>query len=267
MTNWDEIDVFAKEWIKAAGSLIKESFSKELVITTKSNKNDLVTEIDRNTEKFFIDKIRETYPDHKILGEEGLGDTISSLEGIVWIIDPIDGTMNFVHMQRNFAISIGIFENGIGKVGLVYDVVHDELYHAKKGQGAFLNELELEPLQTATVSEGILGLNPTWIIENKRIDHNMLVPLVKDVRGTRNYGSAALEIAYVAAGRLDAYISPRLSPWDYGGGKVLVEELGGIATDLKGKPLDLLSTTTVFISKPGLHGEVMSQYLQNGNWS
>lgn len=267
MANWEQIDADAKTWIKAAGSMIRDSFTEELVIHTKSNQNDLVTEIDRNTEKFFINKIREAYPEHKILGEEGLGDQITSTDGIVWIIDPIDGTMNFVHMQRNFAISIGIFENGIGKIGLVYDVVHDELYHAFKGHGAFMNDIALKPLSSSVVSKAILGINPTWIIPNKRIDPSILTPLVKAARGTRNYGSAALEIAYVAAGRLDGYISLRLSPWDYAAGKILVEELGGIATDLKGKPLDLLNQATVFISKPGLHDEVMNQYLQRGNWS
>ncbi len=267
MTNWEEIDLLAKDWIKAAGSMIKESFSKKLVIETKSNKNDLVTEVDRKTEKFFIDKIKKTYPEHKILGEEGLGDQITSMDGVVWIIDPIDGTMNFVHMQRNFAISIGIYENGVGKIGLVYDVVHDELYHAKKGHGAYMNDIKLKPLKSTNVSEGIIGINPTWVIENKRIDPSVLAPLVKNARGVRNNGCASLEIAFVAAGRLDAYISLRLAPWDYAAGKILVEELGGIVTDLKGVPLDLLSKTTVFVSKPGLHEEVMEGYLHNGNWS
>lgn len=267
MINWNEVDIQAKDWIKAAGAMIKNSFSEELVIGTKSNKNDLVTEVDRKTEKFFIDKIRQTYPEHKILAEEGLGDHITSMDGIVWIIDPIDGTMNFVHMQRNFAISIGIYEDGVGKIGLVYDVVHDELYHAIKGHGAYMNDIELKPLKTADVSEGIIGINPTWIIENKRIDHNVLAPLVKEARGTRNNGCASLEIAYVAAGRLDAYISLRLSPWDYAAGKILIEELGGIVTDLKGGELDLLSQASVFVSKPGLHEEIMQRYLHNGNWS
>lgn len=267
MTNWEQIDTHAKEWVRAAGSMIKDSFSKELVIQTKSNKNDLVTEIDRNTEKFFVNKIKETYPDHKILGEEGLGDNVTSTDGIVWIVDPIDGTMNFVHMQRNFAISIGIFENGVGKIGLVYDVVHDELYHVLKGHGVFMNDIALKPLSTTNVSEAIIGLNPIWIVPNKRINPSVLTPLVKDARGIRNHGSAALEIAYVAAGRLDAYISLRLSPWDYAAGKILVEELGGVVTDLKGEPLDLLSKTAVFISKPKLHEEVLGRYLTIGNES
>lgn len=266
MTNWVDIDRQAKAWLKDAGLMIKESFSKTLQIETKSNRNDLVTEIDRKTELFFIEKIRKAYPEHKILGEEGLGDHITSTDGIVWMVDPIDGTMNFVHMQRNFAISIGIYENGIGKIGLVYDVVHDELYHCLKGNGAYLNEIALKPLKKAKVSTAIIALNPTWVTENKRIDPNVLSPLIKDLRGTRNYGCASLEIANVAAGRLDAYISLRLSPWDYAAGKIIVEELGGTVTDLRGAPLNLLDQTSVFISKRGIHKEVMENYLNNGNW-
>ena len=94
----------------------------------------------------------------------------------------------------------------------------------------------------------------------------MLGPLIKDSRGTRNYGCASLEIANVAAGRIDAYISLRLSPWDYAAGKIMVEELGGVVTDLRGEPLNLLDQTSVFISKHGIHKEVMENYLHNGNW-
>jgi myo-inositol-1(or 4)-monophosphatase len=266
MTNWVQIDAQAKEWVRDAGHMIKKSFSKTLEIQTKSNKNDLVTEIDKETEQFFIEKIREAYPEHRILGEEGLGDKIKNTNGIVWMIDPIDGTMNFVHMQRNFAISIGIYENGIGKIGLVYDVVHDELYHCISGNGAYMNDIALKPLLPVGITKGIIGLNPTWVTENKRIDPRILGSLIKDLRGTRNYGCASLEIVYVAAGRLDAYISLRLSPWDYAAGKIIVEELGGIVTDLKGEPLNLLDQTSVFISKPGLYEEVMQNYLHNGNW-
>jgi myo-inositol-1(or 4)-monophosphatase len=266
MTNWQTIDTYAKAWIKEAGVKIKESFTKSVQVQTKSNPNDLVTDIDKETEQFFIQNIRSVFPEHQILGEEGYGDRLEALSGIVWIIDPIDGTINFVHQQRNFAISIGIYENGIGKIGLIYDVVRDELYHAYKGNGAYLNEERLPSLPTVEVNEAILGINATWVTENRRIDHSLLTPLVNHVRGTRSYGSAALEIAYVAAGMLDAYITLRLSPWDFAAGLVIVEELGGVATTLKGTPLNLLEENTVFFSKPGLHQEIMGKYLLDGNW-
>ncbi|WP_077211383.1 inositol monophosphatase family protein [Bacillus dakarensis] len=261
-----EIYRYAKQWIVEAGERIEKSFKETLDVETKSNRNDLVTNMDKETEQFFIKKINETFPNHKILGEEGFGDELESLKGVVWIIDPIDGTMNFVHQQRNFAISIGIYEDGIGKIGLIYDVVHRELYHAIKGEGAFLNEAPLDKLQEVPVQNAIIGVNATWVTANRRIDPAILGALVKDVRGTRSYGSAAIEIASVAAGRLDAYITLRLSPWDFAAGLVLVEEVGGVASTLRGEKINLLKQNSVFFSKPGLHEAVLKDYLKDGNW-
>jgi myo-inositol-1(or 4)-monophosphatase len=264
--NWKNIDSYAKQWVKEAGEIIRASFDQTLNIQTKSNANDLVTNMDREIEQFFIEKIRETFPDHKILGEEGFGDHLDSLEGVVWILDPIDGTMNFIHQQRDFAISLGIYENGIGMIGLVYDVVHDELYHALKGSGAYMNELKLPDLERVEVDKAILSLNATWLLENDRIDHNLLIPLAKDVRGIRSFGSAALEMVFVASGRLDAYISLRLAPWDFGAGAVIAEELGGVVTNLKGEKLNFLAKDTLFVAKPGLHETILKKYLRDGNW-
>lgn len=266
MVDWKKIDDFAKSWIKEAGEEIKKSFKNTLNIETKSNRNDLVTNIDKQTEQFFIKKIKEIFPDHKILGEEGFGDRIEKLTGITWIIDPIDGTMNFIHQQRNFAISIGIYEDGIGKIGLIYDVVLDELYHAFKGEGAYLNDIRLPALKETKVSEAIVALNASWVIQNKKIDPAILTRLALDVRGTRSYGSAAIELAGVASGRIDAYISLRLAPWDFAAGLVLIEEVGGVASTLHREPLNLLKQNTVFVAKPGLHQVIMKNYLNNGKW-
>ncbi|MFD0049167.1 inositol monophosphatase family protein [Actinomycetes bacterium NPDC127524] len=263
MANLKEIDTYAKTWIKEAGERIKSSFEHKLNISTKSNPNDLVTNMDKETEQFFLEKITETFPGHQILGEEGMCSDVSDLTGIVWVIDPIDGTMNFVHQQRNFAISIGILENGMGKIGLVYDVVHDELYHTIRGEGAFMNDVKLPPLKAVPVNEAILSLNATWVTENKKIDPSILAPLVRDVRGTRSYGSAALEMAFVAAGRLDAYMSMRLAPWDFAGGAILIEEVGGEVTTMTGEKLDYLKGNSLFVSKPGLHQLISEKYLSN----
>ncbi|OCA85588.1 inositol monophosphatase [Bacillus sp. FJAT-27225] len=264
--DWEKLYESAKGWVYEAGDRIRASFDKTLNIQTKANPNDLVTHIDRETEQFFIEKIRAAYPGHRILGEEGFGDTVTDLDGIVWIIDPIDGTMNFVHQQRNFAISIGIYENGVGKIGLIYDIVHDELYHAFSGKGAYLNDKQIPKVGQTNLKEAILALNITWVMENKMIDHNMMIPLVREARGARSYGSAALELIYVATGRVNAYLSPRLAPWDIAGGAVIVEELGGKITDLHGNKIDFLNKSSVFAADPALHQEILTQYLKNGKF-
>ncbi|MGX6442096.1 inositol monophosphatase family protein [Neobacillus sp. K501] len=266
MMDWEYIELLAKQWVIEAGEKIRSSFHQTLNIQTKSNPNDLVTNIDKEIEQFFINKIRTTFPAHKILGEEGLGDELEDLDGIVWIIDPIDGTMNFVHQQRNFAISLGIYEEGKGKIGIIYDVAHNELYHAIKDKGAFMNDVRLPILKETTVKESIIALNATWVMENHRIDHNLMIPLVKEARGTRSYGSAALEMVFVATGRVDAYISMRLSPWDYAGGAVIIEELGGVTSNLRGEKLDYISKDSLLVAKPGLHQTIMKDYLKDGKW-
>ncbi|MCM3568756.1 inositol monophosphatase family protein [Neobacillus mesonae] len=264
--NWDTVYTNASQWVKEAGERIRASFQETLTIRTKSNPNDLVTDIDQEIEQFFISKIRGQYPEHKILGEEGYGDEFEQLDGIVWMIDPIDGTMNFIHQQRNFAISIGVYENGVGQMGIIYDVVHDELYHAIRGNGAYFNDKRILPLKERNVKESIIALNATWVMENHRINHELLIPLARAARGTRSYGSAALEIVYVATGRVDAYISLRLSPWDFAAGAILVEELGGVITNLRGERLDYLSKDSFFAARPGLHQEILTDYLKNGKW-
>jgi myo-inositol-1(or 4)-monophosphatase len=261
MMEWDKINTYAKQWTKEAGEKIRSSFSTILSISSKSNPNDLVTNIDSDIEKFFIEKIREKFPEHKILGEEGFGDELEHLEGIIWMIDPIDGTLNFIHQQRNFAISVAIYENGIGMIGIIYDVVHDELYYAMKGKGSFINGRPLPVLKEVRVSEAIIGINATWVTENNRIDFHKVVPLVKDARGTRSYGSAALELVYVATGRMDAYISLRLAPWDFAAGIIIVEEIGGVASNIVGEKINPLEKSSLVVAKPGLHQEIISKYI------
>ncbi|MBM6618610.1 inositol monophosphatase family protein [Bacillus suaedaesalsae] len=263
--DWNKLDTYAKQWIKEAGNIIRNSFSSQLMIQTKTSPDDLVTNMDHEIEQFFIERITKNFPGHRILGEEGVGDNVQTLVGIVWIIDPIDGTMNFVHQQRNFAISIGIYENGVGKIGLIFDVVSGDLYHAQKGQGAFLNDVSLPKLKNVKLEEAVIGINATWVTENKRIDPTKLAPLIKRVRGTRSYGSAAIELAYVAAGRLDAYITMRLSPWDFAAGLVLIEEVGGLVTTIEGKSLKLLEQNSVFASNASFHDEVVDTYVLGKN--
>lgn len=257
---WNELEETAKEWLFEAGEYIKRSFSATLQIEAKSHKNDLVTNIDKEVEEFILGKIESAYPDHLILGEEGTGHDISDFnKGIVWVVDPIDGTLNFIHQNRDFAISIGVFEEGKGKVGLIYDVMRNEIYHAIAGEGAFVNGERLTPLKPAKLEESIVGLNAFWISNEGLAQNSGLLQVARKARGTRSYGSAAIEIANVAAGRLDAYLSFNLAPWDVAGGSVIVRELGGIITDIEGYELPPFKKSTFLAAKPEIHEEIVRQ--------
>lgn len=256
------IDKYAKSLIKEAGNRIKHSFSSELVIETKSAVNDLVTNIDKETEQFFIQCIKREYPDHRVFGEEGFGDVINDLNGYVWLLDPIDGTTNFIHQQENFAISLGIYKDGQGILGYIYNVMEDDLVSATHDEGAYLNDMRIPVLNSGVLKQAIIGINASWVVPNKYIEHEGMVKLSNAARGTRSYGSAAIEIAYVATGKLDAYISMRLSPWDIAGGMVIAKEVGAIVSTLSNEPISLLGQSTFIVAKPGLHEELLSNYVQ-----
>ncbi|ANU22783.1 inositol monophosphatase family protein [Planococcus donghaensis] len=256
------MDRYIKSLIKEAGHRIRNSFLTDITIESKSNANDLVTNMDKEIEQFFIERIRRDFSGHRIFGEEGFGDDIQNTKGIIWLLDPIDGTMNFVHQKRNFAISLGIYEDGVGKLGYIYDVVNDDLYHGVKDGGAYYNNEKLRPLMETDISESIVAMNATWAIPNRYLEHEAIIQLIRDVRGTRSFGSAALELAYVASGRFDAYISMRLSPWDIAGGMVIAKEVGAITTNFKGDPANLLKQDTFIAANPAIHQELLNKYIK-----
>ncbi|TFJ94521.1 inositol monophosphatase family protein [Lentibacillus salicampi] len=255
----------AKEWVVEAGTTIREKINDPLTISTKSDRNDLVTTMDKDTEYFFMTNIKRTYPDHFIISEEGYGDELQSLGGTVWIIDPIDGTMNFVHQKRNFAISVGIYQDGIGEIGLIYDVMADELYSAKRGEGAFKNNMALSPLpEQKSLYDSILGLNHFWLCENRLVEEKVIQELVRTVRGSRTFGSAALEFAYVAEGIMDGYMTMGLAPWDIAAGIVIVNETRGRTTDAFGGSLNLLQKSSVLTCNPAIQEQIVNEYMIKG---
>ncbi|RYG74038.1 inositol monophosphatase family protein [Lentibacillus lipolyticus] len=261
----DAIYGLAKEWVLEAGSTIRERIYDPLTIDTKADANDLVTTMDKDTEYFFMTNIKNVYPDHSIIGEEGYGDDVATLDGTVWIIDPIDGTMNFVHQKRNFAISVGIYHDGVGEIGLIYDVMANNLYSAKRGEGAFKNEKELPALpQQKNFHESILGVNHFWLCENHLVNEKQMQDLVRTVRGTRSYGSAAIEFAFVAEGSLDGYMTMGLSAWDIAAGIVIVNEVGGVTTTSFGEPINLLKKSSVLTCNPAIQEQIVDGFLLKG---
>src|SRR5690606_29065843 len=159
----------------------------------------------------------------------------------VWVLDPIDGTMNFVHQKQNFAISLAVYDEGVGEIGFIYDVMNDNLYSALKDGGAYKNNKKLPPLNPhKRLNEAVISINHRWLIENRYVDEKVMQQLVRNVRGTRTYGSAAIEFGYVAEGAIDAYITMRLEPWDIAAGRIIVAEVGGLTTNIVGERVNML---------------------------
>lgn len=255
---------YAKTWILQAGEIIRNKIDEPRVISTKSNRNDLVTEMDKQIEEYLVGKIKTNFPNHRIIGEEGYGDELESLEGTVWIIDPIDGTMNFVHQQKNFAISIGIFHDGVGEIGFIYDVMADVLYRAKRSEGAYKNDEKLQTLdKNLKFEDSLLAMNHYFLLENRFVDEKVMHQLIRKVRGSRTYGSAALEFAYVAEGTINGYLAMRLSPWDIAAGVVIVKEVGGLSTTLDGKPLDMMEANSVLTCNPAIRQHLL-EFIKKG---
>ena len=261
----ESLFVQAKEWILEAGKTIRSKMNDPMEVGSKSNPNDLVTTLDKSTEKFFHEKIKKNYTNHLLLSEEGYGDNVKKLDGTIWIIDPIDGTMNFVQQKRNFAISIGIYHNGQGEIGLIYNVMEDELYSAKRGEGAYKNDSKLPDLEKGMIlEESVIGLTHLWLCENRLVDEKTMQELVRTTRGSRTYGSAALEFAFVAEGVLEGYLSMSLSPWDFAAGMILVNEVGGKTTNIDGEPINMLESSAVFTGHPNVHQRIVDDFLKKG---
>lgn len=246
-------DQLIKEWIYEAAKRSKSSFNQTLNIEEKTSRTDLVTNIDKEIEHYFIEQINIHFSGERILGEEGSGHSFTDLEGIVWIIDPIDGTLNFVKQKSDFAIMVSVYEDGIGYLGYIYDVMKDELYSAMKNQGAFLNGEQLKTVEDISLREGLIAISHSLMTSEKNEE---IRKIGRASSGVRMIGSAGLETTRVASGKLVAYIGASLAPWDIGAGKVIAKELGLMYTQLTGEEIDLLRYNRTLVATPSAHKEI-----------
>lgn len=211
---------FAKKIVVEAGEFLRQHLYDSLDIQVKSHFTDLVTQLDQQVEEDLSCKILTRYPEDKILGEEGHSQPSVS-EGNVWIIDPIDGTTNFIVQQEDFAVLLAYFENGVGKFAIIYDVMKDEMIHGGSHYPVHLNDQPLVAFQDKELKESLIGLNTGLYAQN--VDG--LANLANHTLGTRSFGSAGIGFARVLKGQLLAQAS-YLYPWDYGAATILGESLG-----------------------------------------
>lgn len=222
-----------------AGTLLRDKLNDRHTVQYKGEIN-LVTEADRLSETLIMERIRRSFPGHDILTEES-PETVNGSE-FRWIIDPLDGTTNFAHGYPVFCVSIALEIAGEIRLGAVYNPMLTELFTVEKGAGAFLNGRPIAVSQTADLNRSLLATGfPYDIREDRNNNMNYFMAFAMNAQAVRRAGSAALDLAYIAAGRFDGFWELKLMPWDTAAGWLLVTEAGGAVTDLSGGPYGLCS--------------------------
>lgn len=220
--------------------------------------SDLVTEYDKLTEDFLLSLIQTHFPDHSIIGEENgqqAGNPVAR-----WIIDPIDGTTNYAHGLPYFCISVAFVDEAGTKYGVIYDPVHDECFTAERGQGAFLNGQPIHVSQTTEMKRALMVTGFSHNLD-EHVDRNteLFAQMNTASRAMRRMGAAALNMANVAAGRMDAYWELLIKPWDIAAGLLIVREAGGIVTRVDGSDDLLTPPCSILCSTPALHAELVER--------
>ncbi len=231
-----EIHDLALSLARQAGEIQRDRYETRLDVDTKSASIDLVTEVDRECEAAIVAGIERARPADAILAEEGGGRERRDATWR-WIIDPLDGTTNYAHGFPRFCVSIGVERCGQRAVAVVYDPLLDELFHAIEGNGAWLGERRLAVSSRDDLGQALLATGFAYDVHRSREDNlESFARMLKSARGVRRDGSAALDLCYVAAGRLDGYWELKLHAWDVAAGILLVEEAGGCVSGITGGP-------------------------------
>lgn len=246
---------FAKQVVAACGQRLRTTpFS---TLDFKSDPSDLVTDLDRSTEAYIIKQLSEKYPDHTFLGEESHKD----ISDHMWIIDPIDGTTNFVNFHRDFAISLAYYHKKQPVFGIVYDVMRDEMFVGIHGKGASRNGVKLERLRKKEWGECVLDAGMHVIRHIQETYHHDLTELVKKIRAHRSLGCASLSIVQVALGYSDLYISAHVKCWDYAAAIIILEEVNGAYT-IQHNFFTTQSTLAIFANRRSFIEQLQKEYLE-----
>ena len=242
---------------REAGAILREGYSKEHQISYKGV-IDLVTEIDHASEAFLLKEINAHFPDSHIIAEES-GET-KGANGGIWYIDPLDGTVNYSHHIPVFCVSIAYAFDDIVTLAAVYDPLRDEMFTAERGKGAFLNGKQLHASKTTELQKSLLVTGfpyDTW--NTKQDNFRNFEKLAKLTQGVRRLGSAALDTAYVAAGRFDAFWEFTLKSWDIAAAGLIAEEAGVRVTAIDGKSDYISAPQSVLAAAPGIYQQMMEQ--------
>ena len=255
---------FAITLAKKAGKIHMPYFGNIDSLKTKSNDIDLVTEADKVSEEYLINSITKKYPSHSILSEESM--EICNNDDYTWVIDPLDGTTNFVHNLPIFSVSIGLKKNNETIIGVVYNPAAKKCFYAEKNKGAFLNNKIIRTRKNINLSKSLLATGFPYL-HDKRYDISF--ELFKDfydrTRGMRRLGAASLDLCFVAMGRFDGFYEFELKPWDICAGALIVKEANGIATDWDGNKLPGTGKRILACSNRSIHNR-MKNILKNNKY-
>lgn len=259
--NVDNVLATAVVIAKEAGALLREGFTQEKEIVLKSSAVDWVTQFDQAAEKLITEKLQTTFPTHGLIGEEG---SVRRGDGVyTWYVDPLDGTTNFSHGFPLFCVSLALYEGCQPLVGVVYDPMQDDCFTAVAGGGAFLlkgeQKIKLHVSQTETLIRSLVATGFPY--DRHTSPQNNLAQLerfLKTTHGIRRAGAAALDMAYVAAGRFDGYWEFKLNSWDVAAGILLVQEAGGRVTDMSGHDPLIAPVLELVVSNGRIHNEMLA---------
>ncbi|MCM2369919.1 inositol monophosphatase family protein [Aporhodopirellula aestuarii] len=250
MTNVQQILQTAIAASHTGGAILRRYFEEGVIMRDKSQDGgksyDLVSDADEQSEAAIATLIRDAYPTHELLGEESLqgGDVDSDH---LWIIDPLDGTNNFAHRIEHFAVSIGYYENGQAAAGAIYNPVHDDLFTAVRGEGAFRNGKQVHVSDADTLGRSMIGCGFYY---DRGAMMKATLAAIEDcfshhIHGIRRFGTASLDLCMVGCGKLEGFFEYNLSPWDFAAGSLFVTEAGGKITDARGGELPIGSSSVV----------------------
>ena len=250
----------ARRAARAAAEIITSYYRDGFSVRTKENVAEtynLVTDADLAAEKAIVEIIRQTYPDHAVLAEET--HRADSDAGNLWVIDPLDGTNNFIHGIPHFAVSIAYYQNGKAVCGVVVNPARDDWYIVQRGAGAFVNGQRAHVAAHKDLTESLVSVG--FYYDRGEMMKSTLAAIgklfQKNIHGIRRFGTAALDLCLVGGGQVGAFFEYQLSPWDFAAGRLFVEEAGGRITNCAGEPLPL-SVTSVLASNGALHDSVLS---------
>jgi myo-inositol-1(or 4)-monophosphatase len=239
-----------------AGALLRAGRERDLSVQSKDH-HDVVTEIDLASERLIVDGLRRSFPDHAVIGEEGGLQTAAAR--YTWLVDPLDGTLNYLHGIPFYAVSIGLLEDSLPLLGAVYDPLRDELFTAVAGAGAYLNGRRLRVSTIADLRRTMLTTGfPYDRFVNADNNLREFAALLLQVQDIRRPGSAALDLCNVAAGRSEGHWELGLKPWDVAAAGLIVREAGGLVTDYHGAAWQPLATNRLIAANPLIHPQLLA---------